>query len=207
SSGTIDVELFREDTPITVANFLAYANAGIWDGTFFHRAAESGGQEFVIQGGGFSSTTLDALETFDPILNEFGISNLRGTIAMAKLGGDPNSATNQWFFNLGDNSANLDFQNGGFTVFGEIVGAAGLNVMDAIAALEVVNATAQGGAFNEVPVNDAQAVSDNGGTVTAGDLVVISRLSILVDLDGEPFGQLDDTGALVISNNAGDVTI
>ncbi len=207
SSGTINVELFQEDTPITVANFLRYANEGIWDGTFFHRSADSGGVPFIVQGGGFSSTTLDALENFGGILNEFGISNTRGTIAMAKLGGDPDSGSNQWFFNNGDNSANLDNQNGGFTVFGTIVGTSGLDVMDAIAALDKVNAAGQGGAFNEVPVLDEQTVIDNGGTVTAGDLVVVSRLSILVDLSGEAFGQLDDTGAVVITNNSGEVTI
>jgi cyclophilin family peptidyl-prolyl cis-trans isomerase len=207
TSGTIDVELFQEDAPITVENFLAYANLGIWDGTFFHRSAESGGVPFIIQGGGFSSTTLDALENFGGTQNEFGVSNTRGTIAMAKLGGDPDSASNQWFFNNGDNSANLDNQNGGFTVFGSIVGSSGLDVMDLIATFATVNATAQGSAFNEVPVNDEQTVIDNGGTVVTSDLVVVSRLSILVDLAGEAFGQLDDTGALIISNNSGEVTV
>lgn len=80
------------------------------------------------------------MPTFAPVLNEPRFSNLRGTVAMAKIGGDANSATSGWFINLADNSANLDFQNGGFTVFGRVLGA-GMAVADEVAALPVYNAT------------------------------------------------------------------
>ncbi len=68
------------------------------------------------------------------VTNEPELSNVRGTIAMAKLGTDPNSATNQWFISLADNSANLDVQNDGFTVFG-IVMDNGMDIVDVIVAL------------------------------------------------------------------------
>jgi hypothetical protein len=81
-------------------------------------------------------------------------SNTAGTIAMAKVDGDPNSATSQWFFNVGDNSANLDFQNGGFTVFGYVLGD-GMDVINAFSALPTVNLSASlgpyGGPFNAMP--------------------------------------------------------
>ncbi len=148
--GIIDVQLFPDAAPITVANFQSYADAGLYSSTIIHRSVT----DFIIQGGGFSwATGLPAIETFDPIVNEFGISNTRGTIAMAKLGGDPDSATSQWFFNLGDNSENLDNQNGGFTVFGEVV--SGMDVVDAIAAEPPTDLSAYfGTTFSAVPMID-----------------------------------------------------
>ena len=120
--GAIDIELFDTVAPQTVANFMNYVNDGDYDGTFFHRSIPG----FVVQGGGFITNTPSGsilvdgashIPTDPPVINEFNLSNLRGTIAMAKVGGDPDSATSEWFFNLDDNSENLDNQNGGFTVF------------------------------------------------------------------------------------------
>lgn len=162
SLGVIDIDLYDEGAPegapLTVENFLHYVNAGDYDNSFFHRSADILIQgvyagEFIIQGGGFSWGDDDRYYNVpqnDPVINEFSLnrSNVRGTIAMAKLGGDPDSATNQWFFNLSDNSANLDNQNGGFTVFGQIK-ESGYAVMDAIGALQTVNA---GGAFETLPL-------------------------------------------------------
>jgi uncharacterized delta-60 repeat protein len=93
---------------------------------------------FVVQGGGFKPVEApDKFETVDSRpspRNEPGVGNYRGIVAAAKVGGDPNSATHDFFLNLGDNSANLDLQNNGFTAFGRITGS-GLEVMDAISAL------------------------------------------------------------------------
>jgi peptidyl-prolyl cis-trans isomerase A (cyclophilin A) len=113
---------------------------------------------------------VSAIAQNPPVVNEFDSSrsNVRGTIAMAKLGGDPNSATSGWFFNLADNSTNLDFQNGGFTVFGKVIGN-GMDVVDAIAALPVYNA---GGAFTDLPL-----IGYTGGSITGANLVMVTNVS------------------------------
>jgi cyclophilin family peptidyl-prolyl cis-trans isomerase len=114
-------------------------NPGIYDGSFIHRSVAN----FVIQGGGYKyvSGQVTNLPSHGTVVNEFHVSNTRGTLAMAKLSGDPNSATNQWFFNESDSNAgppaSLDTQNGGFTVFGRIISNSGLATLDAIAAVHV----------------------------------------------------------------------
>lgn len=144
--GDVEVELFDEETPVTVANFLKYVRDGDYENSFIHRSVPG----FVVQGGGFNfvDEAVGSVPTDSTIVNEPGISNVRGTIAMAKVGGNPNSATSQWFFNLADNSSSLDSNNGGFTVFGQVVGN-GMAVIDAIAALQVWNA---GSPFGELPL-------------------------------------------------------
>jgi cyclophilin family peptidyl-prolyl cis-trans isomerase len=159
-SGTIDVRMYDSATPLSVANFLNYLNSGRYNGTFIHRSIPG----FVIQGGGYTydAGTMSAphIATFAPVQNEFGISNVRGTIAMAKLGGDPNSATSEWFFNLADNSSNLDNQNGGFTVFGRVVGS-GMTIVDAIAALPTFDLDGTSGStFDTVPLRTGATLAD-----------------------------------------------
>ena len=119
----LDFLLFKERTPLTLANFLGYVERGDYLNSFVHRSAP----RFVIQGGGFAllpnennPLTITPVATQENLLNEFGVSNTLGTISMAKMGGNPDSATSQWFVSLGENSDNLDTQNGGFTVFGRI---------------------------------------------------------------------------------------
>jgi peptidyl-prolyl cis-trans isomerase A (cyclophilin A) len=174
SRGNITARLYDDITPISVVNFKNYANANRWDGTFIHRSVPG----FIVQGGGFSLTPdifhTTNVTTFPAVQNEYKLSNLRGTIAYAKLGGDPNSATSQWFFNLANNSANLDNQNGGFTVFGRVVGN-GMTIVDNIAASSRINA---GGAFTDVPVNDIDQVLEQQNIFNA-DAVVISDVAIL----------------------------
>jgi peptidyl-prolyl cis-trans isomerase A (cyclophilin A) len=133
SLGDFSIELFDDVAPITVANFLNYVNSGRFNSTVIHRSVSN----FIVQGGSFSfdasSGNLVSVVTDAAIQNEFSVSNTRGTVAMAKLGGDPNSATSGWFVNLADNSGNLDAQNGGFTAFGRVIGD-GMTVVDSIAA-------------------------------------------------------------------------
>lgn len=131
--GEYYLELFDDIAPGTVANFLNYVKSGSYDQTVVHRSEPN----FVIQGGWLTfnaeALTLNPIPTNGNIINEFNVSNTRGTIAMAKLPGDPDSANSQWFINLANNT-NLDTDNGGFTVFGRVQDN-GMDVVDAIAAL------------------------------------------------------------------------
>jgi cyclophilin family peptidyl-prolyl cis-trans isomerase len=131
--GDIDVELYDDDKPVTVGNFLRYVQSGRYSNMFFHRCPTNqltGITDFVVQGGGFFVTTngmVDRVPNFGNIPNEFGVgrrfSNTYGTIAMAKVAGDTNSANSQFFFNLNNNSfLDATNDNGYFTVFGRIVG-------------------------------------------------------------------------------------
>jgi cyclophilin family peptidyl-prolyl cis-trans isomerase len=171
--GNIDIELFGQQTPITVTNFLKYVDQGryfIFDATanqtassFIHRSVPG----FVIQGGGFIGTVnpsptpgsannnvlVTQVLSFGAIKNEPGISNNRGTIAMAKVAGDPNSATSEWFINLADNGGspnNLDTQNGGFTVFGKVINNT-MTTVDSIAAVPIFNF---GAPFDSLPLRN-----------------------------------------------------
>jgi cyclophilin family peptidyl-prolyl cis-trans isomerase len=152
--GDIDVILLQDVAPKNVANFLNYVNRGAYDNSFIHRSPPM----FVIQGGGFKYVNGSVMSIpQDPaVVNEFRVSNTRGTLAMAKLAGNPNSATNQWFFNESDGNAgppaNLDTQNGGFTVFGRIINGSGLTTVDTIAAVPIYNAG--GPPFDELPLRN-----------------------------------------------------
>lgn len=167
--GEFCMVLYPDTAPATVANFLNYAEDGDYDNTIIHRSAP----RFVIQGGGYvydpEEEELVDIPADPPVVNEFRRSNVRGTVAMAKLGNDPNSATNEWFINLVDNSANLDYQNGGFTVFAEVIGE-GMQVVDAIAARPIRNLTTLfGGAFDSVPVLKYNT------PVSPDDFIVVKR--------------------------------
>ncbi|MDG2140531.1 MAG: peptidylprolyl isomerase [Gammaproteobacteria bacterium] len=129
SIGDFSIELLDEQAPITVQNFLNYVRRNDFNGTYFHRVID----DFVAQGGAYRFEPFVGpidVPTDAPIVNEVNASNLRGTVAMAKLDGDPDSATNQWFVNIEDN-VNLDTLNGGFTVFGKVLGS-GMDIVEAI---------------------------------------------------------------------------
>tara|TARA_B100000676_G_C18081137_1_gene851322 strand:+ start:128 stop:1954 length:1827 start_codon:yes stop_codon:yes gene_type:complete len=182
SFGDIEIEMLDLDAPLTVQNFLNYVSGGDYDNTIIHRSVPG----FVLQGGGWffvpTQGQVDRVPADPPVLNEPGVSNLRGTVAMAKLGGDPNSATSEWFFNLGNNSGNLDNQNGGFTVFGRVL--TGMNVVDTIAGQPIWNF---GGAFTDMPTIgyvQGQAVRDD-------HFVKVIRATRLTLADTDNDGTLD----------------
>jgi cyclophilin family peptidyl-prolyl cis-trans isomerase len=173
--GNIDIELYDDQAPKTVANFLGYAGRGHYNGVIIHRSQPG----FVIQGGGHKCCILGqfyAIPSDPPIQNEFdpSRSNVRGTIAMAKSS-DPDSASNQWFFNLADNSATLDDTNnsGGFTVFGHVLDTgpgSGMDVVDAIANLQRLAFAAP---FNQLPVLSSYDTTEG---LQPEDLVIVNRI-------------------------------
>jgi len=144
TEGTIVLELDSRRAPVTVGNFLKLIDSGYFDGTVFHRVIA----DFMIQGGGFTPN-LKPKEPGDTVFNESGngMSNMRGTIAMARTG-DPHSATAQFFINVKDNTA-LDPRpdRWGYAVFGYVI--EGMEVVDAIA----IARTGPGGQFSkDVPI-------------------------------------------------------
>ena len=161
SAGDITVELNPDAAPLTVANFVQYADEGFYAGTVFHRVLAN----FVVQGGGFTEN-LERKETRDPIANESlnGLPNARGTIAMARTN-DPDSATSQFYFNVTDNPE-LDPQPGqaGYTVFGEVT--SGMDVIDQIAAAAVESREG----FDDLPVDPVAILSVEVVEITAAGL-------------------------------------
>jgi cyclophilin family peptidyl-prolyl cis-trans isomerase len=152
AEGPIDIVLLDSQAPVTVTNFLSYVRRGDYNRSFFHRLVP----RFVLQGGGFTAPPVARVPTQAAIANEFSASrsNVRGTVAMAKLGNNPNSATSQWFVNLANNAANLDAQNGGFTVFGRIT-TPSMAIVDRLATSPRVDASGCGpvfSAFDSLPV-------------------------------------------------------
>ena len=141
SHGDITLELFTDKAPISVENFLAYVDAGHFDGTIFHRVIPN----FMIQGGGFDAG-MNQKDTRDPIKNEAdnGLKNERGTLAMARTS-DINSATSQFFINLKDNAFLDHGSDFGYAVFARV--SDGMDVVDKIAAV----ATGNSGGHSDVP--------------------------------------------------------
>ncbi|MFP3872430.1 MAG: peptidylprolyl isomerase [Candidatus Natronoplasma sp.] len=149
NKGTIEVELYQNDAPKSVENFIRYAEDGFYDGLIFHRVIDG----FMIQGGGFEPGMEQKEPTYGPIENEAeqsGHRNERGTIAMARTR-DPHSATSQFFINHADNPG-LDWDDArdgwGYCVFGEVI--SGMSVVDEIASIETT--TVEG--HEDVPEED-----------------------------------------------------
>ena len=146
SFGDITIELFKDRAPVSVENFVRYANDGFYAGTIFHRVKP----KFMIQGGGYTDTMTEK-PTRPPIQNEAtnGLRNTRGTVAMARLA-TLRSATAQFYVNIVDNRsldhAGYSPSEFGYAVFGRVL--SGMDVADRIAAV----ATAASGDMEDVPV-------------------------------------------------------
>jgi len=157
SKGDITLELLEDQAPVSVENFVAYAEDGFYDGTVFHRVIS----HFMIQGGGLTPE-LQPKPTREPIANESsnGLSNTRGTVAMARTA-DPDSATSQFFINVQDNP-NLDHgpMSDGYAVFAKVTG--GMEVVDEIRFVE----TGSQPPYHDVPlepvtIDSVEILSEN----------------------------------------------
>jgi cyclophilin family peptidyl-prolyl cis-trans isomerase len=194
SLGQMDVQLqSASQLPQTIANFLDYANGGYWDGTFVHRETVPSTDGIgVIQAGGFNlsgntiGTVANVTTPSTGIPLEAGIPNTLGTIAMARAA-NPNTATDEFFFNDVDNSSDLLDNGSGnsYCAFGTITNANGLAVLSAIAGLTPVNLSAaindQTGTFSEVPTLN-NATAQQAANNLPSDLVLINRVAIAMNV-------------------------
>ncbi|EIJ40959.1 peptidyl-prolyl cis-trans isomerase (rotamase) - cyclophilin family [Beggiatoa alba B18LD] len=172
SMGKIVLELYPEKAPVTVYNFLTYAQEGFYTGTIFHRVIK----DFMVQGGGYTAD-FEKKTTRPEIKNEAnnGLKNLRGTVAMARSA-DPDSASSQFFVNVKDNYF-LDYQSStpsgwGYTVFGKVT--TGMDVVDKIQAVT----TGAGGTFTKnVP---EQAITIDGMKLKNAEAVLAAPPAALL---------------------------
>jgi cyclophilin family peptidyl-prolyl cis-trans isomerase len=227
SRHSVFLEVF-DDRPVTQANFMQYVNLGKYDDSLIHRLSRN----FVLQGGGFYpelqleesllSVSLDPDAEVDldgnpttnnpTIVNEYQLSptrsNVKGTVAMAKVSGNPNSATSQWFVNLAANTG-LDTNNGGFTVFAQVLGD-GMSYFDNInSGTAIVNLNPDindDGLRDGGPFFNYSAPLDSNGNPTDG--VPIVGLSLLTLDRAKRIDYYGGTGASNILNlPAGGYTI
>ncbi|MDO6747737.1 peptidylprolyl isomerase [Gilvimarinus sp. 1_MG-2023] len=206
--GDFEVNLYDQDTPETVANFLEYVDSGAYENTFMHRSVPS----FVVQGGGFSfdldNDSVSAIATNEPVVNEPVFANVRGTIAMAKPSFQPDGATNQWFINLTDNTS-LDTNTGGFTVFGEVTGN-GMAIVEAIADLPTADFSPSifwnSIAFEDVPLRDYSQEDMNDGILATEENIVLIQNIMVLDAATDTAAGLNPppTTATADSGNDGD---
>ena len=222
SKGPVNVELFDKQAPKTVANFLNYVTDGDYTNSIFHRSASPPG---AVRPPGRrvhlqrhpdpvpGDPDRPAVQNEPDAVNR---SNMKGTLAMAKVGGDPNSATDQFFFNLGDNSANLDAQNGGFTVFGKVMTAADQAVVDQLAAIPTKDEStaaalpaSQQGVFTEIPLENYTGTNFPTDT-TQANYALVTGVSIVQQTEALTYSIVDNSNpaaaTATITNNRLNVT-
>ena len=220
ASGDTTQPFRTRTTPLTVANFLNYRNAGRYTNSIIHRSVPN----FVIQGGGFTGPTSPSnaagpeadpreISTFPAVTNEPGNSNARGTIAMARVGGQINSATSQWFINTVNNNTtlngatNLDAVDEGFTAFARVLGD-GMTVVDAMAAVPNYNANVFYGLDAQAPLNQLplRDLANNTTVIQPNQFVTFTSIVVVNEIT---YTALTNNGALVSPsfNSAGNLVL
>jgi uncharacterized protein (TIGR03118 family) len=200
--GPMDVQLFDAAAPQTVANFLSYIQGGQYTNDVFHRLDTN---PPVLQGGGFTfNTTTNTVDTLTPgpnVPNEFSQtnSNVAGTIAMAKQGGNQNSASSQFFFNLGDNSVTLNAaNNGGFTVFGKVFSGQDQRILNTLAAFPVKDETPFNGAFNVFPLQNYSG-TNFPHDATLNNFAAITGATVLQQSDQLTYSIVSNTPSGIVT--------
>ncbi|MEM7681045.1 MAG: peptidylprolyl isomerase [Planctomycetota bacterium] len=203
--GDFTVGLFDPVTPLTVQNFIKYAegttvNGGAYNPGLFHRLDPGN----FLQAGfaNLSGNTISVIPEDAPVPNEPLVSNTLGTISMVKVDGDPNSATSQFLFNLDDNSADFDNQNGGITAFGRVT--SGLDVLiNGAAGLTPANfITEFGPEYTQTPVKDF-ASGPFAFNLVAFSVTVLPAPTIPSDFNGD--GTVDLIDFDILASNFGTV--
>jgi cyclophilin family peptidyl-prolyl cis-trans isomerase len=212
AAGPMVVELFDTATPQTVANFLSYVESGFYNNDIFHRLDTS---PPVLQGGGWTlgpNGNTIATNTAGPdVANEFSPNNPNapGTIAMAKQGGNQNSGSDQFFFNLGDNSVTLGAaNNGGFTVFGKVLSGADQRVLNTLGAFPVMDESKFNNAFNVFPIRNYTGTNFPTDT-TAANYALINTMTILQQSDQLSYSVVSnsDNSIVTASINQGQLVL
>jgi cyclophilin family peptidyl-prolyl cis-trans isomerase len=187
--GVFDAVMYDARTPLTVANFRGYADRGDYEETFVHRSVDVAGSGIgMIQAGGFAFNDAEGgyfVHQGSAVLNEPGLSNITGTLALAKTASGPDSGTNQWFINTADNPVlDLEANNGGYTVFGEVL-YDGMDVVGVdggtggIANMPTYDATAWHTHFGSLPMHDPFM---DAGDIDEADLAIFDTISQVTGL-------------------------
>jgi len=225
----VDISLFDTVASGTVSNFLSYVDDNLYDNLLIQRnvpgfVIQAGaytydenlnGGSFSYDGNGQYNGGLQLVTTKEPILNEFKLSNTRGTLAMARLGGQINSASNQWFINLGNNT-NLDTVDEGFTVFGKVLGS-GMDTVDLISNIPVENLNDD---FNSVDIVDFAAIplvdytiSSTINDIVKSNLVIINsidrlfKITDVIDFDDAVVGTTVARNIIIQNYNTAELKI
>lgn len=172
SEGSFVIQLFPTNAPATVANFLRYVTNGLYNNMIIDRVTTN----FFQTGGYLDANNLAAITNFSPVINEAGLSNVKGTLATLLDQTNPDSATSQWFINTTNNSSLYDkgqTTNGNPppTVFGQVLGTNGMAFVDTISKITTYNLSGLGAQFQQVPL-----VGWGGGTLYYSDFVTINKM-------------------------------
>jgi cyclophilin family peptidyl-prolyl cis-trans isomerase len=214
-TGNLDVNLFSSTAlQTTVNNFLSYVNGtntsgGNYTGSIFHRLAPG----FVLQGGSFkfsatgttTATKFPAIPQGSPIPGAPSVSNTLGTIAMALSGQTNSTATNGFFFSLGDNSANLDLQNGGFTAFGQLTGTGLQTLENVVNSLVPFAGNLPNGAdlpgAGPFPVAPTANTTNFPANILQSDVATITTATALTNAETLSFTVVSNSAPTVVSTS------